>query len=367
MENLRIYQSAVALDSFTIVELAAHCGANVNTVRSLVTNRSRDLFEVVGHQPRQGRGRRPQLFRVRNRETMQELLRARQAPLSDGPGRDLTQRGATASGVADVAQGSAEQSVSVDAPRVGHHAAVALNDGPGTDLTPRSASASDVVDTAEGPAEQSVSVDAPRAGDRAAVALLGRPGTGVRPRRATASEVINVRALCAYDEVAWTRLIEHVGPMLRGIGRSYRLSPSDVDDVVQTTWLRLHEHIHGIREPSAIVGWLATTARRESLRLLQAQLRESATETLPDGPGGVEPEIELLAAERRDVVNRALRTLPERHRRLMTMLVSDPTLDYEELSTVLAMPTGSIGSLRARSLARLQRHPELRSFSSEHG
>jgi RNA polymerase sigma factor (sigma-70 family) len=210
-------------------------------------------------------------------------------------------------------------------------------------------------------------VDAPRVADRAAVPLVDRPATGVRPRRATASEVINFRALYAYDEVAWTRLIERFDPVLRGIGRSYRLSPSDVDDVVQATWLRLHEHIHGIREPSAIAGWLATTARRESLRLLQAQFRESTTETLPDGPGGVEPEIELLAAERRDVLNRALRTLPEHHRRLMTMLVSDPTPDYEELSTLLEMPTGSIGPLRARSLARLQRHPELRSFSIEHG
>jgi RNA polymerase sigma factor (sigma-70 family) len=364
MENLRIYQSAVALDSFTIVELAVHCGANVNTVRSLLTNRSRDLFEVVGYQPRRGRGRRPQLFRVRDREAMQGILRAQQAPLSDGPG---TPRGATASGVADMAQGPAEQSVSVDAPRVGDHAAVALDDGPGTDLTPRSASASGVVDTAEGPAEQSVSVDASRAGDRAAVALLDRPVTGLRLRRATASEGIDIRALCADDEIAWTRLIERFGPILRGICRSYRLSPSDVDDVMQATWLRLHQHIHGIREPSAIAGWLATTARRESLRVLQAHLREPATETLADAPGGVQPETELLAAERRAVLNRALRTLPERHRRLMTMLVSDPAPDYEELSTVLAMPIGSIGSLRARSLARLQRHPELRSFSSEHG
>jgi hypothetical protein len=41
------------------------------------------------------------------------------------------------------------------------------------------------------------------------------------------------------------------------------------------------------------------------------------------------------------------------------MLASDAAPDYQHISQALAMPIGSIGPIRARSIARLLRHPEL--------
>jgi DNA-directed RNA polymerase specialized sigma24 family protein len=38
---------------------------------------------------------------------------------------------------------------------------------------------------------------------------------------------------------------------------------------MQATWLRLFKRIQRIRDPAAFGGWLATTTRRESMRLLQ--------------------------------------------------------------------------------------------------
>ena len=166
------------------------------------------------------------------------------------------------------------------------------------------------------------------------------------------------------DDRAWERLHERFAPMLRGIARSYRLSSTDIDDVVQTTWLQLFNHIDRVREPAAVAGWLATTARRECLRMLQTPMRERLSDDpeLGDGNDLADPERELMSAELRVALGRALATLPERHRRLMTMLVSQPAMPYQELSTMLSMPVGSIGPIRARSLVRLRRHPELRSF-----
>jgi hypothetical protein len=65
------------------------------------------------------------------------------------------------------------------------------------------------------------------------------------------------------------------------------------------------------------------------------------------------------------VLTRALATLPDRHGRLMTLLLTQPTLDYQKISDRLAMPVGSIGPIRARSLARLSHHPELRALQDE--
>jgi RNA polymerase sigma factor (sigma-70 family) len=171
-----------------------------------------------------------------------------------------------------------------------------------------------------------------------------------------------VAAVRRGDNAAWTQLIERFDRMLRGIARSYRLSAADVDDVVQATWTRLHQHIGAVREPAAIAGWLATTTRRESLRVLQVHMREllTADPELGEGVEQERPESELLASEERGVLGRALATLPDRQRRLMILLATDPDADYRRISAQLAMPIGSIGPIRARGLARLGRHPELR-------
>jgi RNA polymerase sigma factor (sigma-70 family) len=182
------------------------------------------------------------------------------------------------------------------------------------------------------------------------------------PNHAERALVDLLRKARAGDDRAWERLHDRFTPMLRGVARSYRLSPTDVDDIVQTTWLRLFDNIDRLRDPAAVSGWLATTARRECLRLLQVPLREYPTDD-PDLGGGhaesADPESELLAAELKAVLERAVATLPNRHRQLMRLLVAQPTMDYQQLSTTLTMPIGSIGPIRARSLARLRRHREL--------
>jgi RNA polymerase sigma factor (sigma-70 family) len=174
-----------------------------------------------------------------------------------------------------------------------------------------------------------------------------------------------VRRAAGGDERAWERLYDHFTPTMRAIARGYRLSASDVDDVMQAVWLCLLKHIGRLREPLAIGGWLATTTRRECLRLLQRPLREYST----DDPGlgevaqEVDPAGALIAAERHAILHRALDTLPERHRLLMLALVSEPPMAYRQISASTSIPCGSIGPIRSRSLARLQRHPALRALS----
>lgn len=169
------------------------------------------------------------------------------------------------------------------------------------------------------------------------------------------------------DERAWESLHARFTPMLRRVARSYRLSPSDVDDVVQTTWVLLVNHIGRLRDPAALAGWLATTARRECLRLLRHPMGNPVTHKPLIGDRVdplADPVGDLLEAERRVVLARALGTLPERHRQLMTLLLAQPAMDYATVSKTLRMPPGSIGPIRARSIARLQCHSELRSVGA---
>jgi RNA polymerase sigma factor (sigma-70 family) len=170
-----------------------------------------------------------------------------------------------------------------------------------------------------------------------------------------------VVAARAGDDEAWSRLVARFDGRLRSITRFYRLAAADVDDVVQTTWLRGFERIGQLREPTSIGAWLERIARRECLRLLQRTMSECPTEAArlgdrADEPG---PEERLLAIERREVFDRALRRLPERQRRLLALLRVDPTPSYRQISALLDMPIGSIGPIRARSVARVRRQYEL--------
>jgi RNA polymerase sigma factor (sigma-70 family) len=178
-----------------------------------------------------------------------------------------------------------------------------------------------------------------------------------------------VRAVRAGDEIAWTRLVGQFDRGLRNIARTYRLAPTDIDDVMQATWLRLFKHVQHLHEPNAIAGWLATTTRRECLRLLQRPVREQLTgdERLRDRGELPGPEAALVAADRRAALARALATLPDRQRRLMTLLAAQPDTNYAAISRALDMPIGSIGPIRARGLARLERNVELQSLRPSAG
>src|SRR4051812_6389043 len=151
-----------------------------------------------------------------------------------------------------------------------------------------------------------------------------------------------MRAATAGDGGAWSALIERFAARVRGVARAHRLGAHDVEDVVQTTWLRLFEHIGTVREPRALGAWLETTGRRESLRILRARQREFPTdrEHVLDRPVPpvddqrlVVAERGAVLAERRAALAMALERLPGRQRALVSMLFADSAPSYEAISS----------------------------------
>ncbi len=170
------------------------------------------------------------------------------------------------------------------------------------------------------------------------------------------------------DGDAWDALVERFLPMVTGIIGGFRLSRADADDVNQTVWLRLVEHLGSLREPRALPGWLATTARREAIRLIGVRGR-----TLPFDPqwsaldapvDDHEIDENILAQERKHALREAMLEIPAPRRELLTLLFEDPPLAYEEISRRLGIPVGSIGPTRARALAQLRDSSALRGHRS---
>jgi RNA polymerase sigma factor (sigma-70 family) len=162
------------------------------------------------------------------------------------------------------------------------------------------------------------------------------------------------------DQGAWKELVGRYARMVWVIARQYRLSEQDAEDVSQTTWLLLATHLGKLKEPGAVGGWLATTARRESLRLARRRAREvptdpyDAAQELRDDHAEHGEDV-VLREEQADRVRRAFRHLPDRCQRLLALLMQEPAPSYDEISALLEMPRGSIGPTRARCLEQLRK------------
>lgn len=166
-----------------------------------------------------------------------------------------------------------------------------------------------------------------------------------------------VAAAAAGDRHAWEQLVDAYVGLIWAIARGYRLSDGDAHDVTQTAWLRLVEHIDCLSDPARVGAWLATTTRRECLRVLRRSRREvllAEWDEVDDAEPDADPvDAELLRGEQAVSVRQAVHQLNPRCQALLEMLVLDPPPSYEEVSAALGMPIGSIGPTRGRCLRRL--------------
>jgi RNA polymerase sigma factor (sigma-70 family) len=159
------------------------------------------------------------------------------------------------------------------------------------------------------------------------------------------------------DQKAWAQLVDRYSSMVWAVARGHRLSHADATDVSQTVWLRLAEHLHRLREPAAVGGWLATVARNESLRLTRQSARALPTDEPPEPrelPELTFPTDTELESRTVTALWSAFEQLNDRCRLLLRMLLADPAPAYVDISETLAMPVGSIGPTRARCLDRLR-------------
>jgi RNA polymerase sigma factor (sigma-70 family) len=168
---------------------------------------------------------------------------------------------------------------------------------------------------------------------------------------------------------AWDRLVERFLPLVTALMRRYGVTGADADDVNQTVWLRLVEHLDRIDEPQALPGWLASVTRHECFRT--TRLRGRAVPTDPQESAWFErpdesPDVlaELVADERRAALVDGLLELPAQRRDLLLLLTEDPPLSYAEVSRRCGIPVGSIGPTRARALQQLRRTRAFRRLTS---
>jgi RNA polymerase sigma factor (sigma-70 family) len=185
----------------------------------------------------------------------------------------------------------------------------------------------------------------------------GRPGDAARPGAVWAEATDGFNRWLAGDPGGLDDLVAVMTPVLWHVVRSYRISESAAEDVIQSTWLALVRRRTTILDPVAIGGWLTTTARREAWRVANATTSATPVEDESLDPLLPRQRSAEESAVQRDEGDRlwaAVDGLPERCRRLLRIVAFEDRPDYRELAVDLGMPVGSIGPTRGRCLAKLR-------------
>lgn len=155
------------------------------------------------------------------------------------------------------------------------------------------------------------------------------------------------------DSAAATALINHLSPQLHRFFLMQFVSRRHADDLLQETWLRIHEVRHTYRSGHPVLPWLYSIARNVRVdhyrKTHRTEGREERLQDLSDIPGAPPasatgtPDIEALLA-----------TLPDSQREVIVMLkVSGMSL--EEVARATSSSVGSVKQKAHRAYERLRK------------
>lgn len=171
------------------------------------------------------------------------------------------------------------------------------------------------------------------------------------------------------DPAAWKELVHRYAPLVMAVTRNHRLSAADAQDVSQTVWLRLVEHLAKLRTPEALPGWIARTAERECRRCVHCGRRivpvDPQSDNARERQAAPELDVGILRAELRQALRDGMSELPARDQRLLRLRAADPPKSYQEISELTGMPIGSIGPTLQRCVQRLRQSSAMRAYLAD--
>ena len=161
------------------------------------------------------------------------------------------------------------------------------------------------------------------------------------------------------DEQAWNRLIDKYKRLIYSIPVKYGFSPDDAADVFQSVCVELFTNLSKLRKIESLRSWMITVATHKCFHWkkqqpqdveLDAMEQEVAEEIAPA------PPVVLQEVQQEQMVRDAIALLPERCSKMVHMLFFEqPPVPYNKVAQRLGLAIGSIGFIRGRCLARLQK------------
>ncbi len=151
------------------------------------------------------------------------------------------------------------------------------------------------------------------------------------------------------DGRAATDLVNRLSPALHRFFMTQVVSRRYADDLLQETWLRIHEVRHTYRPGEPVLPWLYAIARHlrvdQYRKARRTEVREQQVERLP--------EVGTIARDQGPDLDALLSSLPESQRDVIVMLkVSGMSL--EEVARATSSSVGSVKQKAHRAYEKLR-------------
>lgn len=172
------------------------------------------------------------------------------------------------------------------------------------------------------------------------------------------------------DRDAFDGLVERYAPRIYSLALRVTGSPEEAKDCVQDAFLRAFSRLHTFRGEAAFSTWLHRVAINVANEAASRQARNPVpvSDLAADGSGETPdldrlrrrepdtepgPDDELVSSQRRQVVLRAIRALPDHHRTVV-VLYDLQGLSYEEIARITNTRVGTVKSRLNRARLALK-------------
>ncbi len=174
-----------------------------------------------------------------------------------------------------------------------------------------------------------------------------------------------IRQAAQGDLEAFNQLVLHFQDVAYSHARALLGDPYSAEDVVQDSFIKAFQNLHGLRGGS-FRGWLLRIVTNSAYDMLRRSGRRPIQSLLPEGDEGEEiespawladPKASVQETVERDEESKRLYQLldelPEAYRSVLT-LIDLYELDYLEAAEALKVPIGTIKSRLARARLKMK-------------
>lgn len=165
-----------------------------------------------------------------------------------------------------------------------------------------------------------------------------------------------IEAVQQGDQRAFKELFDRYSPILMGMAMRYARNEADAEDILQESFVRIHQKIGDYRGRGSFEGWMKRILIHTAINFVNKRNKESekkndemevekaeiCDEQLPDDLGQEE-------------LTRALNSLPDGYRTVFNLVVLEG-YEHQEVSELLGISTGTSQSqlFKAKKMLRKQ-------------
>jgi RNA polymerase sigma-70 factor (ECF subfamily) len=125
-------------------------------------------------------------------------------------------------------------------------------------------------------------------------------------------------------------------------------------DVVQDSFIKAYINLNGFDTKKQFSSWIYRIVHNEAMNVLHRQKRSQPIDETMDFDSGVDIEDDFIRSELTSMTHDCLLSLPVMYREPVTLYYLDDKT-YEEISTILRIPVGTVGTRISRAKAQLKK------------